>query len=172
MTRSLVVVLVTVLCPVAAAQQAPPGCAAPEHGQFDFWIGEWIVTDSAGGTPYGTNRITREEAGCLLHERWSGSQGGSGQSLNFYDRQRRQWEQVWVASGGNVLRLSGHFNGISMILEGDGTAPSGGALRNRIVWTPQPDGRVRQVWSTSADGGKSWQVGFDGWYRAKSGSQD
>lgn len=169
MTRSLMVVFVTLLSTAAAAQQAPSGCATPEHRQFDFWIGEWIVTDSAGGTPYGTNRISREEAGCLLHERWGGSQGGSGQSFNFYDRQRKHWEQVWVASGGNVLRLSGHFNGTSMILEGDATAPGGGALRNRIVWTQEPDGRVRQVWSTSTDDGKTWQVSFDGWYRTKPG---
>ena len=170
MIRSLMVVFVSALFSTAAAQQTPPGCTTPEHRQFDFWIGNWTVTDSAGGTPYGTNLITREEAGCLLHERWRGSQGGSGQSLNFYDHQRRHWEQVWVASGGNVLRLSGQFSGNSMVLEGDGTSPSGGPIRNRIVWTQQSDGRVRQVWSTSADGGKSWQVGFDGWYRTKPGS--
>ena len=170
MPRLLMMVFASVIFTRAAAQQTPTGCTAPEHRQFDFWIGDWAVTDSAGVTPYGTNRITREEAGCLLHEHWRGSQGGSGQSLNFYDRQRRHWEQVWVASGGNVLRLSGQFNGISMVLEGDATSPSGGTIRNRIIWTPQADGRVRQVWSTTADGGKSWQVGFDGWYRIKPGS--
>lgn len=170
MTRSVLAIFSTVLFSTAAAQQALSGCTAAEHRQFDFWIGDWTVTDSAGATLYGTNLITREEMGCLLHEKWRGSQGGSGQSLNFYDRQRRHWEQIWVASGGNVLRLSGQFNGISMTLEGGGISPSGEAVRNRIVWTPHPDGRVRQVWSTSADGGKSWQVGFDGWYRAKTGS--
>lgn len=170
MIRSLFAVFGMVFCSAAAAQQPPSGCATPEHRQFDFWVGDWTVTDSAGGTLYGTNLLTSEEAGCLLHEHWRGSQGGTGQSLNFYDGQRKHWEQVWVASGGNVLRLSGHFDGGSMVLEGDGVSPAGSGIRNRIVWTPQPDGRVRQVWSTSADGGTSWQVGFDGWYRRKAGS--
>jgi hypothetical protein len=170
MIRSLLAAAAALLVSTVAAQQTPPGCTAPEHRQFDFWIGDWTVTDSAGTTPYGTNLLTSEESGCVLHEHWRASRGGTGQSLNFYDRQRRHWEQVWVASGGNVLRLSGQLDGTSMVLEGDGVGPNGAAIKNRIVWTPQPDGRVRQLWSTSADGGKSWKVGFDGWYRKKPGS--
>jgi hypothetical protein len=54
-----------------------------------------------------------------------------------------------------------------MVLEDDAVSPAGAAIRNRIAWTPEPDGRVRQVWSTSSDGGKSWRVTFDGWYRKK-----
>jgi hypothetical protein len=43
-----------------------------------------------------------------------------------------------------------------------------GRLKHRIAWSPQPDGRVRQLWETSADDGKTWKVGFDGRYvRAK-----
>jgi hypothetical protein len=153
--RALLIVLAITLLPQATSQ-APPRCDAPEHRQFDFWIGDWTVTDSTGVTEYGKNTITREEGGCLLHERWRGSRGGSGQSFNFYDRQRKHWEQVWIASTGGVLRLTGQFNGRSMVLEGN---------FNRIAWTPQPDGRVRQVWSASADSGQTWQTSFDGWYR-------
>ena len=151
------------------AAQAPPNCSAAEHHQFDFWIGSWSVTDSAGATPFGTNQITSGEGGCLLHEHWSGSKGGSGQSFNFYDRVAGKWEQVWVASGGSVLRIRGGFDGKSMVMEGEANAPSGAKVINRIAWTPQSDGRVRQLWSTSSDGGKTWQVAFDGWYRKVTG---
>jgi hypothetical protein len=170
MIRLLPALLVPLLLGGAAARQAPPGCTAAEHRQFDFWIGDWTVTDSAGTAALGTNQITREEAGCLLHEHWRGGQGGTGQSFNFYNRQTGRWEQVWVASGGNVLRLAGGLQGKSMVLEGDAVSPAGAAIRNRIAWTPEPDGRVRQVWSTSTDGGKSWRVTFDGWYRKKPAS--
>ena len=37
-------------------------------------------------------------------------------------------------------------------------------LQQRIVWTAQPDGSVRQIWSSSEDGGASWSVVFDGRY--------
>jgi hypothetical protein len=152
--RALLVVLLLSVMP--QAPQAPQRCDAPEYRQFDFWVGDWTVTDSAGDATYGANTITNEERGCLLHERWRGSRGVSGQSFNFYDRRTQRWEQVWVANNGNVLRLEGRFDGRSMVLE------SGG---NRITWTPQPDGRVRQVWTTTPDSGRTWQASFDGWYR-------
>jgi hypothetical protein len=158
------------LAPTASygQQQPPPGCTAPEHRQFDFWVGEWQVTDSAGTREYGSNVITSEEAGCVLRERWTGAGGGTGQSMNFFDRHQGQWHQVWVASGGNVLRLSGGLKSGSMVMEGDGVSPAGAPVRNRISWIPQPDGRVRQLWTRSTDGGKTWQPGFDGWYARRS----
>lgn len=147
------------------AQNRPSSCSAPEHHQFDYWLGEWVVTDSAGATTYGTNSITSGEAGCLLHEHWRGRPSGSGQSFNFYDRSAGRWEQVWVASNGNVLHLTGQLQANTMVLEGETRTPQGVRVLNRIAWIPQPDGRVRQRWSTSSDDGKTWQVGFDGWYR-------
>jgi hypothetical protein len=168
MRRSpLILSAVLLSCVRAGAQSPPPGCTAPEYRQFDFWLGDWSVTDSSGTKTYGSNLITAEEAGCLLHEHWRGSQGGSGQSFNFYDRVGQRWEQLWIASGGNLLRLAGHRDGASMVLEGESPSGSGVALRNRIAWIPQADGRVRQLWHTSADQGKTWQLSFDGWYRKR-----
>lgn len=159
----------------AAAQngQRPPKCDTPKHRQFDFWIGEWTVTDSAGTTPMGRSSITLEEQGCLIHEHWfggapNGGQGGTGQSLNAYDRRTDQWGQYWVDFSGTVLLLKGGIVNGSMVLQGEVPAPNGSTSLSRISWTPMPDGRVRQVWSTSTDGGKSWQVAFDGWYKKKS----
>lgn len=36
--------------------------------------------------------------------------------------------------------------------------------RQRVTWTPQPDGRVRQLWESSSDGSKTRTVVFDGLY--------
>ena len=77
------------------------------------------------------------------------------------------WSQVWVASTGSVLRLEGQRDGDAMRLEGESRARSGASVRNRIVWTPQPDGRVRQTWLVSQDSGRTWQASFDGWYRRR-----
>lgn len=147
----------------ARAQQAPPGCTAPEHEQFDFWLGEWEVTNLAGEV-VGTNTITSGVAGCAIHERWQGARGGTGVSLNAYDPRTESWHQTWVGSGGLVLRLEGGLDDGSMVLEGE--LPEGdGTVRHRITWTPQGDGTVRQVWDTSTDGGRAWETGFDGTYR-------
>lgn len=157
-----------VLCQLSsvAAQQPPRiDCKAADHRAFDFWIGDWNVTDSAGRVVYGTNHVSSEEAGCLVHERWSGSRGGTGQSLNFFDRAGGQWHQVWVGNDGVVLRIAGGIRDGQMVLEGDGVNAQGRQVTNRATWSPQPDGRVRQYWQQSSDGGKTWQVVFDGWYR-------
>ena len=37
----------------------------------------------------------------------------------------------------------------------------------RITWTPNADGTVRQHWEQSTDGGKTWTTAFDGLYRRK-----
>jgi hypothetical protein len=125
------------------------------------------VTDSAGAVTYGTNVVTPGEAGCLLHEHWAGARGATGQSFNFYDRVTGRWAQVWVASTGNVLRLEGQRHGVGMRLEGESRTRTGALVLNRIVRTPQVDGRVRQTWSFSQDSGRTWTASFDGWYRRR-----
>jgi hypothetical protein len=152
------------------AQNAPQGCSSPESRQFDFWIGEWEVTDSAGRVPMGSSRIVNEEQGCVIHENWTGQGGGTGQSFNFYHRRTGKWEQMWVSSSGSPLHLIGGRDGPAMVLEADIPAPNGqGTVRTQLRWTPEPDGRVRQLWRQSRDGGQTWTVAFDGWYRRRVG---
>ena len=149
---------------VAAQQGPPPGCVAADHRQFDFWVGSWTVTDSAGGVTYGTSSVTSEEKGCLIHEHWAGSRGGTGQSFNYFDPSRNLWEQDWVGSSGGMVRLIGHLENGAMVLEGD-TPQGKPTARQRVMWIPQPDGRVRQYWRQTADSGRTWTTVFDGYYR-------
>ena len=39
-----------------------------------------------------------------------------------------------------------------------------GTTINRVTWTPNPDGSVRQHWQSSEDNGKTWSDVFDGLY--------
>lgn len=149
-----------------SAQGAPPGCRTPMHRQFDFWVGEWTVTDSARTKTMGKSSVTLEEAGCAVHEHWTGlgPMPSTGQSLNAYDLRTGGWGQHWIGSGGDVLDLRGGLKDGSMVLEADTPGPNGTTLRQRITWTPKADGRVRQHWETSSDGGTTWRTAFDGWY--------
>jgi hypothetical protein len=145
------------------AQDAPATpCAAAEHRQFDFWLGDWEVL-GAGGKVAGTNRITRDYDGCVLREQYDTGRGYRGSSFNVYDAGRRQWHQTWVDTTGTLLLLDGGLVDGRMVLEGTTLDARGASIRHRITWTPNPDGTVRQFWeSTNAAG--EWGVAFDGQY--------
>ncbi|MGE0351599.1 MAG: hypothetical protein AB7I33_14015 [Gemmatimonadales bacterium] len=150
----------------AAQNPPPPGCPGPEYRQFDFWVGEWNVT-APGGAQAGTNSITTELLGCVLHEHWDGAQGGKGESFNIYDATRKVWHQTWVSDRGTLLTLEGTLKGDAMVLEGESIARNGKTVQNRVTWTPRPDGAVRQLWEVSRDGGATWGTVFDGLYVKK-----
>ena len=150
-----------VLCAGAAHAAA---CDTAEFRQFDFWLGEWNVYGPAGKLA-GTNSITREYAGCVVHEHYTTPGPYTGESLNTYDAQRKVWHQTWVDNGGTLLLLDGHLVGNAMVLEGAGMNGSE-PVKHRITWTPNADGTVRQFWQTAGADGK-WKTTFDGLYRKK-----
>jgi hypothetical protein len=146
----------------AVAAEAPKGCTSAEHRQFDFWIGEWEVK-LPNGRHAGSNRITSIHGGCALLEEWRGNGNVTGSSLNIYDRERGRWHQTWVDGSGGLLTLEGGLVDGAMRMTGE-TVEGGKRTLQRVQWTPQPDGRVRQHWEASEDGGQAWKTVFDGWY--------
>jgi len=149
------------------AAPAAPKCDAPEYRQLDFWVGNWDVT--MRGQPAGANRITLEESGCLVHEHWTGTRGGTGQSFNFFNRDDGAWHQVWVSSSGSVLNLTGHYADGTLTYLGESRRPDGTLLRHRLSFHANSDGSVRQLWETSSDSGATWAVSFDGHYTKRKG---
>lgn len=161
------------LAPAAAesTQASASGpCASAPYRDFDFWLGNWDVTD-AKGQPAGTNVITAEEYGCLLVERWTSANGTTGQSYNFYDPGTGKWRQLWV-SGGNIIDYAGGLDAAGVMrLEGQITyraAPaSAGPIPFRGSWTPNPDGTVTQAFHQYNAETKKWDEWFVGTYRRK-----
>jgi hypothetical protein len=141
----------------------PPSCDAAPHAQFDFWLGEWDVFGPKGNRA-GRNSITKTHRGCVVLEQWTGNGGVTGSSFNIYTPATSQWHQIWVDNAGTLLQLAGGFRDGAMRMQGEGLTPKGTML-NRITWTPQADGTVRQFWETSVDKGATWQTAFDGTYR-------
>ena len=147
------------------AQSAPPTpCVdASPYADFDFWVGAWDVF-GPNGNQAGTNRIDKIEAGCLLLENWTGSQGGTGRSINFYDPGRDAWRQIWVSATGVLIEIEGGLRGGAMVLEGTLTNAAGSSQPFRGTWTPNDDGSVRQHFEISQDEGRTWATWFDGRY--------
>jgi hypothetical protein len=150
-------------------------CSGPQYNEFDFWLGEWEVRTAAGQL-LGRNRITKRHGGCVVLEEWEGAAGGSGSSFNVYDQPTNQWHQFWVdATGtnwlssdkqGNPVTLRGGFRDGAMVLTSHpDSLPSIGQIR--VTFRPLPDGRVRQTFEGSKDGGKTWTVSVDGFYKKR-----
>lgn len=174
--RALILVCGVLLIPGGTAVSRSPDeapetrdiverCSGAKHREFDFWLGNWEVRN-AGGDLLGHNQIRRVAGGCGLLESWRGISGGQGMSINTYDGDREKWTQRWVGAGA-TLWLEGNLEDGRMVLAG--TAPRStphGEVLDRLTWTPLPDGRVRQVWEISTDGGGSWREFFVGFYSA------
>lgn len=144
-------------------------CCSEDYRAFDFWIGEWNVYDSSGSTLLGTSIISTQDGDCIIQEQWTSAQGNySGRSLNLFDRTSQRWQQYWVDSQGNILRLSGGIVDGNMVMSSTtaafDTIPE---TTNKLTWTPQEDGRVRQTWKSTQDSGDTWQTLFDGFYTKK-----
>jgi hypothetical protein len=161
----LLAALLLVPLPALTADPKPAPCSSEQHRQFDFWVGRWDVTLDQGKAA-GRNDIQKILGGCALLENWTGAQGGTGKSLNFYDAVDGLWHQTWIDGSGGALFLAGKFANGAMRLEGQRPATSKQpAVRHRITWTPLPDGAVRQLWESAPEGKDDWTVQFDGVYR-------
>lgn len=156
--------------PAADTPQPKAACLDPEYRQFDFWLGEWDVTNVHAPDPKrppARSRITRVLDGCAILEEFDNPpRAYSGKSLNFYSVQSKKWHQTWIDNQGGPLFLEGGLVSKDMVIEDEGKS---GAI-NRITWTPLDAGRVRQHWQTSKDGGKTWETAYDGLYVPKADS--
>ena len=144
-------------------EDGPPPCSSDEFRAFDFWLGEWEVSNPEGDV-VGENTIRAVLDGCALEENWRGASGSVGRSLNLYDARTGKWHQTWVDNSGLLLRLDGGLVDGSMVLEGELRERDGRTRLHRITWTPGPDGTVRQHWERSEDDGQTWSTVFDGTY--------
>jgi hypothetical protein len=149
--------------------QDTPSCEEdPARRALDFWIGEWEVVD-ADGRALGTNRIETSQNGCMLRERWESADGGTGQSLNYFDPAEGVWRQNWVDSSGGIVDYEGGVEGGVLRYEGRHVRPDGTVLKARVVLEPVEGGRLRHLIELSSDQGATWSTHFDGTYLPRGG---
>ncbi len=169
-TACSILILLGACASVARAQEsvptpppAPANCEGDAYRAFDFWVGDWIVTDPAG-TEQGSNTITSEENGCLLVERWTSATGSTGQSYNYYNPERGTWRQVWVSAGGVIDYEGGLTETGSMKLVGEIVNRNGTSAPFTGEWTPNEDGTVTQHFEQQDTETGEWSVWFTGIY--------
>ena len=152
---------------VSTSTVAPYSCADdPERHRFDFWLGAWNVT-TEDGKHVGDSIIEIASNGCAILENWMGARGGRGKSLNSYNTERKQWEQFWIGSDGDVHEYrESKSDGASLVffMKRDETPPK----IVRLTFTPVDKDTVRQHSEVSVDGGQTWKTDYDFYYhRAK-----
>ena len=142
-------------------------CCTETHRQFDFWLGDWETT--ANGKLAGTNHIVLLQDSCIIQENWTSANGKySGTSYNFFNKDIKKWQQIWIDNQGANLILTGERIDNQMIMKsGELVSQKGEKYINKITWTNNADGTVRQNWEVSKDDGKTWTSIFDGLYKKK-----
>lgn len=140
-------------------------CTAPEYRAFDFWLGTWDVQAAGSTGPAASNRISSEQGGCVVLEQYQ-NQGFTGMSINFYDQVTGKWHQTWMSNSGGAVYLEGGLDerGAMVMTDADLPVSEVSGTTNRVTWTPNEDGSVRQHWESSSDGGETWATVFDGTY--------
>jgi len=153
----------------AGTVKKPPAVSFPcqqqaEFRAFDFWLGEWEVR-TADGRLAGHNSIKAAEQGCVLLENWRGAGGSTGMSVNYLDKSTGEWVQIWNDASGSQINIRGGLTDEGMLLVGRiHYIARGTTAAFRGLWTPLDDGRVRQFFEQSNDGGKNWSKWFEGFY--------
>ncbi|MEM9617525.1 MAG: tetratricopeptide repeat protein [Pseudomonadota bacterium] len=145
-------------------------CTDEEYRHFDFWLGEWDVTGAGSAQPTAKSKISSKHGGCVVLEEYDVLSGAyTGMSINYYDNVRGVWHQSWMANNGAPVYLEGGLNddGAMVLSDAEHAISEVSGAINRVTWTPNEDGSVRQFWETSSDGGETWSVAFDGMYTRK-----
>ena len=167
--RSVAAVLLSLACcgsfvRAQTQQQSPPARPASpcpskaEYRQFDFWVGEWDVTDH--DRKIATSSIQRIVGDCIIFENYFQADGYTGKSFSFYDANLGKWRQTWVDTSGNVGEFSGEFRDGAMRYEGESHRANGQKIFRKMILSVAGPDRVRQYSEFSLDG-KEWKVGYD-----------
>ena len=135
---------------------AMAAAALPAERQFDFWLGDWVV--SWGEGQRGRNHVEALFEGRVIQEQFDGQPGTPlrGMSVSVYSPALGVWRQTWVDSEGSYWSFSGGWDGEQMCLETDDVR-DGRPMRLRMVWHNLAADSLDWAWERSDDGGQSWQ---------------
>jgi hypothetical protein len=140
----------------------------PEAHQFDFWVGDWAVTQWNGpGISLGRraeNHVQPDLAHCVIREHWTSPTGSKGESANFWDPNRRAWRQIWMDDSEWSLDYEGEYKDGAMRFHGWTLGPNGERRLEKLTFFDISPDTVRQLFEQSTDSGRTWHTTFDGRY--------
>lgn len=151
----------------------PPGVAwsFAEARQFDFWIGEWSITnrffrDGQGWVEDGRSvaKIYSILDGKAILEYWNGDQVGGrdirGFSLRYFDRDKDRWVLAlnWPGQDSPSFgQLEGRFRHGRGEFRAEGTDANGNSSITRYSFSDIGPDSFRWDDGVSTDGGRTWR---------------
>lgn len=160
---TLVALLLIGRSPLTAQQAPPPPCESSAHRAFDYWVGEWVVSDTTG-RPIAESSITVVSGGCAIAEHWRPRRGREGRSLSWFEPKDGQWHQQWIGGDGWVARFSGTVTDGELTLTETAHPKTPTQPIARMSWLRAGTDTVRQVMWQSKDAGATWVPAFMGVY--------
>ena len=177
--KGLIVVLVVLLAGVTVVTGKNgdgPVCAAKEHRQFDFWLGDWKIRQKllkADGTWFEADAQTSVRSaldGCALVEHWSGDvlffwegmkspESMKGLSVRAYDPKSKSWTINWMDT--RALRFGEH---VGVFSNGKGEFfrtvrnPDGKETTTRITFSNITKSSVHWDLAVASPDRESWQT--------------
>lgn len=153
--------------PFLMFSQTACNCCSENQKGFDFWVGEWEVSDTNNNV-IGNNSIKKIESGCIINESWKGLKGYSGSSYNYFDKTDSTWNQLWIDYTGGHLKLKGKASSGKMVLRSElKKSKSGKQYYDQITWTKVSEDQVIQLWENYTSDGKKIAIAFKGIYNRK-----
>jgi hypothetical protein len=146
--------------PAFAAPDSPSCPAAPETGQFGFWLGDWSIS-SPGAAPNASSSVTLDLDHCLVVESWQGERDHLGKNMFAYNPEEKSWLGMFVDNKGHVhVFNNGKVSGGAAEFLGPSHGPNGETVLNRIRIVRLANGNVEQSWDKSRDNGATWTSQF------------
>ncbi|MBK9036837.1 MAG: DUF1579 family protein [Myxococcales bacterium] len=138
-------------------------CAAPEHRQLDFWIGDWALVVKTRAAPDGpwaeahaTQRVEAILGGCVIAEHFEADGPGTpwaGRSYSMWQPALGAWRQTWVDDQGGFLAFTGAVEDGAMTLYGEPRDQGGHRVQMRMVFLDVTADALRWEWQRSVDDG-------------------
>jgi len=130
-------------------------CSAPEGGQLDFWLGDWVITYADNSHAYSV--VDKKMDGCVVHEQFRDpGKNYVSESWNVYNPNIHKWQQTRVDNQGAYLQMAGRLDGSDIMLYAKPKILQEGNLQMRAVYYNIKSDSFDWKWEQSRDNGNTW----------------
>jgi hypothetical protein len=157
---------IAMVMPVPVHADDAKACAGGEHRQFDFWLGNWAVSNN--GASVGKSKVDLALDQCLIVENWEGARNHSGENIVGYSPEDRRWYGMFADNEGRIhVFTEGKVAAGVAEFQGTSRGPNGEAVLNRMKIARSGADKVEETWEKSSDNGANWNVVYRGEYSRK-----